>query len=199
MQRVRLLLVALLATAGQNVNAVMDKAAEDFRAGRISIAVRGFDRAALLAPAEAPFMWQRGIAQYYAGQYKECARMFASHRTVNPDDVENAAWHFLCVARSESPEDARRQLLPVGPDSRKPMREIYGLFQGRVTVPQVIEAAGSSVQAQFYAHLYSGLYLEATGNHDAGRAHIKTAAEPRFAAAGQYMHDVARVHLLSEP
>lgn len=195
MQRVRLLLAALLTIGGQSVNQVMEKAADDFRAGRLDAAVKGFDRAALLSPAEAPFMWQRGIAQYYAGQFRECARMFATHRTVNPDDVENAAWHFLCVAEAESIEDARRQLLPVGPDSRVPMRQIYQMFQGRLTVPQVIEAAGTNLQAQFFAHLYGGLYLEATRNRDASRAEIRIAADPRYANAGGYMHDVARIHL----
>jgi len=78
------------------------------------------------------------------------------------------------------------------------MREIYQLYQGRLTVPQVLEAAGSNVRAQFYAHLYAGLYLHATGNRDASYAQITIAAEPRFAAVGGYMQDVARVHLMSE-
>ena len=188
-------LITTLLISTQNINAVMEKAADDFRAGRITAAVQGFDRAALLAPAEAPFMWQRGIAQYYAGQFRECARMFATHRTVNPDDVENAAWHFLCVARAESPEAARRQMLPVGPDSRVPMREVYRMFRGEITQAQVMNAAGSDPSAQFFARLYIGLYLEATGNRDAGRAQIEIAAEDRFARVGGYMHDVARVHL----
>ena len=190
-----LFLITTLLIFTQNINAVMEKAADDFRAGRITAAVQGFDRAALLAPAEAPFMWQRGIAQYYAGQFRECARMFATHRTVNPDDVENAAWHFLCVARAESPEAARRQMLPVGPDSRVPMREVYRMFRGEITQAQVMNAAGSDPSAQFFARLYIGLYLEATGNRDAGRAQIEIAAEDRFARVGGYMHDVARVHL----
>jgi lipoprotein NlpI len=188
-------LVVLLAAGGQSITAIMERAADDFRAGRIEAAVKGFDRAALLSPNEAPFLWQRGIAQFYAGQFQACARMFASHRTVNPDDVENAAWHFVCVAQADSPEAARRQLLPVGPDTRVPMREIYAMFQGRATTAQVLKAAGANVRAQFYARLYSGLYLEATGNHEAGRAQIEIAAEPRYADAGGYMHDVARIHL----
>ena len=194
----RLLLLAFLAIGTQNINIVLEKAAEDFRAGRIEAAVRGFDRAALLSPAEAPFLWQRGIAQYYAGEYDECARMFSTHRTVNPDDVENAAWHFLCVAKAQSPEAARRQLLPVGPDTRAPMHEIYQLLQGRLTMAQVIDAAGTNLRAQFFAHLYSGLYFEATGNRDISRAQIAIAAEPRFANVGGYMHDVARIHLRIE-
>jgi lipoprotein NlpI len=62
---------------------------------------------------------------------------------VNPEDVENAAWHFLCMARGESMEKAKRALLPVGPDSRVPMREIYEMFRGRYT-PEVMRAAGNS-------------------------------------------------------
>lgn len=194
--------MALLVAAGeageQSLNAIMERAVDDFRAGRIAAAVQGFDRAALLSPADAPFLWQRGIAQYYVGQFRECAAMFASHRTVNPDDVENAAWHFLCVARADSPDAARRLLLPVGTDPRAPMREIYQMFQGRATTAQVLKAAGTSVRAQFYARLYSGLYLEATGDRTGGRAQIEIAAEPRYAEAGGYMHDVARVHLQSQ-
>jgi lipoprotein NlpI len=193
-----LILWLLLAGATQSVRAILDRASEDFRAGRIEQSLAGFDRVALLAPAEAPYLWQRGIAQYYAGKFRECRDMFISHRTVNPDDVENAAWHFLCVARAESPEAARKQILPVGPDGRRPMREVYQMFQGRLTQAQVMKAAGADPSAQFFARLYIGLYLEATGDRQAGRAQIEIAAEDRFAGVGGYMHDVARVHMLSK-
>ncbi|MEO7156503.1 MAG: hypothetical protein ABI039_03010 [Vicinamibacterales bacterium] len=70
------------------------------------------------------------------------------------------------------------------------------MFQGRMTQAQVMKTAGSDQTAQFFARLYVGLYLEATGDGVAGRAHIEIAAEDRFAKVGGYMHDVARVHLL---
>jgi lipoprotein NlpI len=179
----------------QDVRAIMDRAVADFRAGRVEQSLEGFDRVARLSPADAPYLWQRGIAQYYAGKFRECRDMFVSHRTVNPDDVENAAWHFLCVARAESPEAARKQMLPVGPDARLPMREVYRMFKGEMTQAQVMKAAGSDPAGQFFARLYIGLYLEATGNREAGRAQIEIAAEDRYARAGGYMHDVARVHM----
>ena len=188
-----LLIVSLFPT--QDVRAIMDRAMTDFRAGRIEQSLEGFDRVAQISPADAPYLWQRGIAQYYAGKFRECRDMFVSHRTVNPDDVENAVWHFLCVARAESPEAARKQMLPVGPDSRVPMREVYRMFKGELTQAQVLKAAGSDPSAQFFARLYIGLYLEATGNREAGRAQIEIAAEDRFAGVGGYMHDVARVHV----
>ena len=185
----------IMITGEQNVRAILDRAVEDFRTGRIEQSLAGFDRVATASPADAPYLWQRGIAQYYAGRFGECRDMFIAHRTVNPDDVENAAWHFLCVARAESPEAARKQLLPVGPDARLPMREVYQMFQGRMTQAQVMKAAGSDPSAQFFARLYIGLYLEATGDREGGRTQIEMAAEERYARVGGYMHDVARVHL----
>jgi hypothetical protein len=131
---------------------------------------------------------------YYAARYRDCRAQFESHRTVNSDDVENAAWHFLCVARAESPQAARAALLPVGPDSRIPMREVYEMFKGSTTPDAVLKAAGTRPQARFYAHLYIGLYSEATGDAARAREHIELAAQPQFEDAGGYMHMVAVVH-----
>jgi lipoprotein NlpI len=189
------LLILSLAIGGQSLRAILDRAAEDFQAGRIEQSLAGFDRVALLSPADAPFLWQRGIAQFYAGKFLACRDMFVSHRAVNPDDVENAVWHFLCVAQAHSPEAARQQILPVGIDSRSPMREIYQMYQGRLKPGQVIQAAGNNRAAQFYAQLYVGLYLEAVGEVGAGQQHITLAADAQYARVGGYMHDVARVHL----
>ena len=177
----------------QDARAVMDTAVSDFFAARIPDSVAGFDRVAKMAPDAAPELWQRGIALYYANRFKDCRAQFESHRTVNPADVENAAWHFLCVARSESPERARAALLPVGPDGREPMREIYRMFQGTMEPSGVLVAGGVDTRARFYASLYVGLYLEAIGEGRA-RFYITQAASDEFAGAGGYMYRVAQVH-----
>ena len=114
---------------------------------------------------------------------------------MNPNDVENAAWHFLCVARAESAEKAKAALLPVGPDSRVPMGQIYQMFRGALAPEQVLAAAGIQPEAQFYAHLYLGLYFEALGNKGRALEHVSAAATDRYAEVGGYMHIVARVHL----
>lgn len=180
---------------GQSPQALLDRAVAEFSKGRISESVAAFDELARVAPREAPYLWQRGIALYYAGRYKDCRAQFESHRTVNADDVENAAWHFLCVARGDSPKAARAALLPVGPDSRVPMREIYEMFRGETTADAVLTAAGARPQGRFYAHLYVGLYSEAIGDQARAREQIALAAQPQFADAGGYMHMVAVVHL----
>jgi lipoprotein NlpI len=179
---------------GQSPQAIMNRAVAAFEKGRFVEAATAFDELAKAVPDQAPQLWQRGIALYYAGRYDDCRLQFESHRTVNPDDVENAVWHFLCVARGGSAAKAREALLPVGPDPRVPMREVYQMFRGTLTPEQVLAAAGSQPAALFYAHLYVGLYFEAQGLTARALEHIKIAAADRFEREGGYMHMVARVH-----
>ena len=190
------LLLAVGVTGGeaQSAGQIMRQAEADFLAGRIEESVDGFDQVARARPDAAPQFWQRGIALYYAGRYDDCRRQFEEHRIVNPNDVENAAWHFLCVARGDSPEAALAALLPVGRDGRRPMAEIYEMFRGRMSPEEVLAEAGAQASARFYAHLYRGLYHEAWGRDEAAREEIFLAADARFARFGGYMHGVAVVH-----
>jgi lipoprotein NlpI len=180
----------------EDARSVLDRAIDDFLAGRIRESVTGFDRVVTLAPNAAPELWQRGIALYYVGRYDDCRKQFESHRTVNPNDVENPAWHFLCVSHAESPAKARAALLPVGPDQRSPMREVYEMFKGTMTPEAVLAAGTQSTSGRFFAELYVGLYYEATGNKAAGLTHLKAAASEQYANAGGYMHRVAMLHPL---
>ena len=186
--------VAGLASA-QQPRELMTRGVIAFEAGRIADSLVEFDRLAAQFPDLAPELWQRGIALYYAGRYTDCRRQFELHRTVNPNDVENAVWHFLCVARAESPAAARAALLPVGPDARVPMREVYDLFRGVAMPESVLRAAGSQPAAFFFANLYLGLYFEAIGEPARAAAYLKEASNDRHAPAGGYMHMVAKVHV----
>ncbi len=186
---------AFAQSRSESPQAILDVAIANFQAGRINESVAGFDKVAKLAPDYAPQLWQRGIALYYAGRYKDCVAQFESHRTVNPNDVENAAWHFLCVARAGSAEKAKAALLPVGPDPRVPMGEIYQMLQGALAPERVLAAAGAKPESQFYAHLYVGLYFDVLGNKSRALEHILAAAQDRYAGVGGYMHTVARIHL----
>jgi lipoprotein NlpI len=172
-----------------------DRAVAHFEAGRVEQSAAEFDRLVKVRPEIAPELWQRGIALYYAGRYEDCRKQFELHRTVNPNDVENATWHFLCVARQVSPAAAAAALLPVGPDARVPMRQVYDLFRGRATPDDVLTAAGAQPSAQFYARLYLGLFAEARGDAQGAFEHISAAADARYASVGGYMHMVARMHL----
>jgi lipoprotein NlpI len=179
--------------------AYLQRAELRFRSADIEGSVADFDRVVELAPAQEPYLWQRGIAQYYAGELEACARQFEVHRTVNPDDVENAVWHILCVAGADSWGAARAAVLPVGPDPRPPMTTIYDLFRGRARLADLLAAGGvdppqleARADRLFYTHLYAGLYLDAIGQSEPAAQHLREATTQDFP---HYMRDVARVHL----
>lgn len=168
----------------------------NFREAKISNALADYNREIELVPDLAPGHWQRGIAYYYAEQYQKGVEQFELHQTVNPEDVENAVWHFLCAVRAPggSVEKAREKLIPITADPRVPMQEIHQLFAGTATPADVTKAAErEGVRAKFYADLYIGLYLEALGNNTGSLRYTETAANSP-AAEGSNMGDIARVH-----
>ena len=80
------------------------------------------------------------------------------------------------------------------------MTEIYRMFRNDLSPEGVIEAAQQAPsrareRALFYAHLYVGLYYEATGSDTVARGHLVSAADEAYARVGGYMHTVARVHV----
>ncbi len=165
-----------------------------FKAGDMEASIADFDRAIELDPSSEPYHWQRGIAHYYADRLGDCVAQFDLHRTVNPNDVENSAWHFLCVAKISGVEKAREDFLPVSGDPRVPMREVAELFRGTATVEDVMAAAAQdgSESAEFYAHLYLGLYYETIGDKESAARHIN--ASVAVDSARHYMWQVARIH-----
>jgi lipoprotein NlpI len=115
------------------------------------------------------------------------------------NDVENAVWHYLCVARASGVEKARASLLKIGKDRRVPMMEVYDLFAGKAKPADVLTAARAGKpprellnQQLFYAHLYLGLYYETLGDKKQTLEHLQQAANEH--RIGHYMWDVARVH-----
>jgi lipoprotein NlpI len=172
---------------------------EHFRLGNFKESVADFDKFIELAPTQSLHHWQRGISLYYAGRFEDGRKQFELHQTVNANDVENAAWHYLCAARVSGVEKAREALIPIEQDGRVPMMQVHALFAGKAKADDVFAAAkaGNPPPAEldnrlFYAHLYLGLYHEAAGNIKLAREHIfKAAADFK---ADHYMGDVARVH-----
>jgi lipoprotein NlpI len=185
------LLPILAVTLAQSPAELLRTGVDHFEAGKIEESVKDFDRLVALRPSVKPELWQRGIALYYAGRYNECREQFALHRTVNSDDVENAAWHYLCTAKASSPVKAREELIPVEEDYRSPMLKLHAFYAGRATQDEVIKEALSH-SSRFFAYLYIGLYWEANGDPVKARSWLKKAAQ---ASEGQdYMGTVARVH-----
>ena len=170
-----------------------------FKSGNFADSIRDFDTFISSVPQRAADHWQRGISCYYAGEFEKGRKQFELHQTVNPNDVENAVWHYLCVARKEGVMKARTLLLPVGDDHRIPMKQIYALFAGKASLDDVLDAAkGGSPspealkQRLFYAHLYLALHAEAAGETKRVREHLEQSLTN--APRENYMADVARVH-----
>ena len=190
------MLLTALSTLGpwQSPQDYVDRAVAAFQAGRGLEALAAFDDLVKLVPKVKPELWQRGIVLYDLGRFKECAAQFAEFRTLANDDVENTAWHYFCTARAEGPLAARLALFKTAPDPRVMRPEVYAMLMGQLTPDEVIERAGSLEIAQFYAHLYVGLYLESQGDTKGALAHLTEAANERYREYGGFMNITARVH-----
>jgi lipoprotein NlpI len=175
------------------------RGAVHFKLGRFKPSVEDFDQFIELRPREEPGHWMRGISHYYAGQYADGVKQFEGYQTVADNDVENAVWRYLCMARLSGVDKARRELLKIKPDSRVPMMEVYALYAGDVQPQDVLSAARAGDppaealnRRLFYAHLYLGLYYEAAGDEKRALEHIGRAADEH--RISHYMGDVAVVH-----
>ena len=172
---------------------------EHFRLGKIDESVSDFDRFVVLRPAAEVKLWERGISYYYAEKYEQGAKQFEQYQTHYDNDVENAVWRYLCIAKQAGIAQARQTLLPIENDRRIPLMEIYDLFRGKRTVEDVVRAARADdpdpvqlKRRQFYADLYIGLFYEAESDERLAKRHIDKAAAAY--EDGGYMWDVARVH-----
>lgn len=210
------------ASLGEYKNAVkiaskiMETVPDDFRlyvlrgelnymAGDMKASVSDFDQAILIQPDAEPQLWQRGLALYYLDRFQDGADQFESHRTVNGQDVENAVWHFACVAKASSFDDARKQLMPIQRDPRAPMMQIHQLYAGKMTPDQVLAAAregldpdsNEAARNEFYANFYIGLYFEAKGEQDEAMKYMKRSiAKDNSIPKQSLMSQVGHVHLM---
>ncbi|MBL8176737.1 MAG: tetratricopeptide repeat protein [Bryobacterales bacterium] len=181
----------------------VERGMDHFVAGEIPKSIEAFDKAVKLDPNVEPHLWQRGISYYYTGQFEEGRKQFEIHRKVNPNDVENSVWWYLCMARLNRRAEAQEKLLPVGPDERIPMTEVYSLYSGKGSEKEVLAAMEQGKPSdrelrmrRFYGYLYLGLFAEAAGNAAKARAQILKAVQQNV---GGYMWEVARTHLESKP
>lgn len=168
-----------------------------YRVGSIEPAIEALERVARARPQDRPFLWQLGISYYDAGRFGEGTSLFEEHRRVNPNDVENALYHWLCVAGDQGVEVAKQRMLPAPGDPRIPMNEVYQLYAGKGS-PEAVQAAAEQLStddprapdAQLFADLYIGLWHHAHGRREAAASSFQAAAQTKQT---HYMADVARV------
>ena len=171
--------------------------------GNFAGSVADFDRYVALRPEVERRLWERGISQYFNGQYEAGAQQFELYQTYHDNDVENSVWRYLCQAKTVGHEEARRQLLRIKNDPRIPLMEILRLFQDQATVEDVVAAiaagepnASEAASRRFYGHYYLGLYFDSLGKNAEANEHLQQALQvpaesPRIS---RYMWDVAKIH-----
>ncbi|WP_238388925.1 tetratricopeptide repeat protein [Roseimaritima ulvae] len=166
------------------------------RAGHSAQAVANFEKALALQPEQEPYLWQYGIALYFVERYRDGRVLFEKHRRVNPNDVENAAWHFLCAAKETDLATARKILLPAPADRRAPMKQILQRLPGGQDTAieaavQELKGTAGYASARLYADLYIGMIADAEGDSQKAQRYLQRAATTELTS---YMADVARVY-----
>jgi len=158
--------------------------------GKVEKALHLLDAAYYLYPEKRPLLWQRGLACYYGGRYKDGAAQFEMDMKENSLDVEEVLWHFMCTCKLCGFDRARERgfLHLSGEPNIIPMKEVLGLFQGTQSVEDVLKVATpepgqqthvesyNGTNALAYAHFYAGLYFEATGDIKSALTHLENAA-----------------------
>jgi len=180
--------------------AINQRGGERFRLGQVKESIEDFEKFIKAVPEAYDDHWRYGISLYYAGRAADGAKQFKAGEKAFGNDVENVFWHYLCNARVDGLEKARKAILPVGEDGRIPMKQVYALIRGKVKPEEVIETAEKAKldaeqknEALFYAHLYVGLNYEAEGNEKKCVEHLTTAVDKH--KISHYMWDVGNVHL----
>lgn len=180
--------------------AINQRGGEKFKKGDIKGSLEDFEAYIKFRPEAYDDHWRYGISLYYAGKFEEGAKQFKAGEKAFGSDAENAFFHYICNARKEGFEKARKNILKIGTDTRVPMMKIYDMIQGKAKPDEVVETAEKAKlnkedknEALFYAHLYVGLNYEAEGNAGKCEEHLKIAVEKH--KIGHYMWDVGNVHL----
>ncbi|CAJ1361058.1 unnamed protein product [Effrenium voratum] len=191
--------VPAAAEAKGNPFLLLQDGMEAFRQARVEDSVKLFDEAAESGFPKAR-LWQRGLSLYYAERFADGTEQFRKDVDLNPNDTEESIWAFLCEAKMQGFDQARKQMLTVGQDPRPVMRNAYALFRGDddgkylETMENLAQRSGSDC---FYASLYLGLFYEAKADSAKAKEWLLKAVDSSYGrSSNDYMADLARVHAL---
>jgi lipoprotein NlpI len=174
---------------------------EKFKQQKFTEAIADFDEEIKLEPAREPWHWKRGLAYYYAGEYAKGRDQFQQYHDREDNDVENAVWRVMCMARIKDIglKKAQEEILVVRRDRRVPMMEVYAMFAGKAKPDDVLKAIEQGEPNEqerngrvFYGNLYLGLFADMTGQPKRAIEHLKTAVEHPI---DHFMWDIAKLHL----
>ena len=149
--------------------------------------------------------WRRGIAWFYAKNYKQAAHQFEIYDNFDNVDRENGIWRFFSQAQAYGLKKARKGLLQYKKDDREPFPSVYKLFS-ETTTPETIVANITAAKISdterekrfFYAHLYIGLDHAVHKRNKPAVKHLRQAVAntwgPKSGFGPHYMWQVGRLH-----
>ena len=106
--------------SAQNPQALLNRAVDQFEKRQFAESARTFDELAKIIPDEAPQLWQRGIALYYAGRVDDALAQFRRSLDINPKHAQTL--FNLGIVKRDARNDAKgaietwEQLLASVPD-----------------------------------------------------------------------------------
>lgn len=165
-----------------------DRAEVLFRLGRFEEAIKDYDTSIQFKwPHDDNSCWERGLAQYYVGDFQAGAEQFVRYHRVGALDIENGLWRLLCIAEDEGIEKARTMILHYPRKMRKPFPSLLAVYMNEGKAEAVFEEANRDVTSEeertanlFNAHYYLAKYYDITDQHTLARTHIQKALEYRI-------------------
>jgi tetratricopeptide (TPR) repeat protein len=160
-----------------------------FRLGRFGESVRDYDTAVRYGrPHTEDSCWERGLAQYYAGDFRSARDQFSGYHRVGSLDIENGLWRFLCIAEEEGIAKARETMLKYPRKTRKPFPALLSLYLDQGSAEAVLEEASSDTSSKralttnlFYGHYYLAKYYQITDQEEKALSHVRKALEHKIA------------------
>ncbi len=174
--------------------------------GKFSEAEADYKKMVKLKPDLDASHWRLGIAMYFAGHPEEAAAQFDRYHSFDNVDRENGIWRYLSHRMAFGKEKAKEQLLKYEKDDRPPFREVYGLFEGRLSPGDVLKSIDPGLSDSqrasrlFYAQLYIGMNSAAEGEKGQALDSLREATLnpwPKQAGFGpNYMWHIGRLQYL---
>lgn len=176
-----------------------------FFLGQFDKAVADYETMVEIDEQQGPSHWRRGIARFYADEFKGAAKQFEEYHTFDDVDRENGIWRYFSQYRAYGRDKAQAGLLKYEKTDREPFPSVYRLFSGDLTPEEVLKLIADAdiddeerEKRHFYAHLYVGLNHALEGEDKAAIEHLaKSTANrwgPRAGYGPHYMWHVGRLH-----
>lgn len=197
---------AALKSAPDSINLLSRRADSYFNLREFDKAVDDYDRMVELNPASDASHWRRGIAYFYAKQYKKAAGQFERYHSFDDVDRENGIWRFFSQYKAYGEKKAKEGLLKYRKDDREPFPSVYKLFADELASDDILKTIAAAKIGEnerqkrlFYAHLYIGLNDAVKGRKKSATRHLRKSTANKWApTAGfgpNYMWHVGRLQL----